>query len=118
MLELWNDGFKKNRIQSAYCCIDFLVLMEYLLSKNQKILGSEGCMKNRRSMLFLLICCSFLVVLISWSGASADTGQPIAVLPEIQYEFKPVPEGTQIHHGFKIQNKGTAPLNIEKIKTG
>jgi hypothetical protein len=28
MLESWNDGFKKSRIQSAYYCIDFLVLME------------------------------------------------------------------------------------------
>ena len=27
MLESWNDGFKENRSQSAYYCIDFLVLM-------------------------------------------------------------------------------------------
>ena len=37
MLELWNDGFKENRIQSAYYCIDSLVLVEYLLGKKQKI---------------------------------------------------------------------------------
>jgi hypothetical protein len=29
-MELWNDGFKENGIQSAYFCIDFLVLMQYL----------------------------------------------------------------------------------------
>lgn len=75
-------------------------------------------MKKRGPILLLLICCSLLAGSISWSGASADTGQPVAVLPEIQYEFKPVPEGTQIHHGFKILNKGTATLNIEKIRTG
>jgi hypothetical protein len=28
ILESWNNGFKENRIQSAYYCIDFLVLME------------------------------------------------------------------------------------------
>ena len=75
-------------------------------------------MKKRGPILLLLICCSFLAGSISWSGASADTGQPIAVLPEIQYEFKPVPEGTEIHHGIIIQNKGTATLNIEKVRTG
>ncbi|HIJ56005.1 MAG TPA: hypothetical protein HPQ03_07760 [Deltaproteobacteria bacterium] len=75
-------------------------------------------MIKRGPILLLLVCCSFLAGLFSWSGASADTDQPIAVLPEIQYEFKPVPEGTQIHHGFQIQNKGTATLNIEKVRTG
>ena len=75
-------------------------------------------MKKEGPILLVLICCSLLAGSISWSGASEDTGQPVAVLPEVQYEFKPVPDGTQIHHGFQIQNKGTAPLNIEKVRTG
>jgi len=36
-LESWNGGFKKNRIQNTYYCIDSLVLVEYLLGKKQKI---------------------------------------------------------------------------------
>ncbi len=79
--------------------------------------GSEDSMKGKRSIISTMIFCLLLAGTISWAGATED-GQPIAVLPEVQYEFKPVPEGTQIHHGFKIQNKGTATLNIEKIRTG
>ena len=75
-------------------------------------------MKHKRPILLVLICSVLLAGSVSWTDANADTGQPTAVLPEIQYEFKPVPEGTQIHHDLKIQNKGTAPLNIEKVRTG
>ena len=75
-------------------------------------------MKKQGPILLLLFCCAILAGSLSWSGASADSGRPIAVLPEVQYEFKPVPDGTQIQHGFKIQNKGTAVLNIEKVRTG
>ncbi|MBT9437775.1 MAG: hypothetical protein GAS50_01135, partial [Desulfobacterales bacterium] len=43
---------------------------------------------------------------------------PSAYLPVDNYEFDPVVEGAEIDHQFIIQNKGTAPLNIEKVKTG
>ena len=36
ILESWNDGFKENRIQSAYYCIDFLVLMEEIIGQKSK----------------------------------------------------------------------------------
>ena len=75
-------------------------------------------MNDRRSILLILICCTLWVSSVFRTDAQADTGQPKAVLPEVQYEFEPVPEGTQIHHDLNIQNKGTAPLNIEKVRTG
>ncbi len=65
----------------------------------------------------MMIGCLLRAGAISWNEASAE-GQPVAVLPEIQYEFEPVPDGTQIQHGFIIQNKGTATLKIEKVRTG
>lgn len=68
-------------------------------------------------MILAMICCYLLVGAVLWAGAS-ETGQPFAVLPEIQHEFKPVPDGTQIIHSFKIQNTGTAALDIEKVRTG
>ena len=43
---------------------------------------------------------------------------PAAFLATNSYEFQPVPEGTPIIHEFKIQNKGSAPLMIENVKTG
>jgi len=43
---------------------------------------------------------------------------PSAFLPAEEYEFKPVVDGVEITHDFIIQNRGTAPLIIQKVKSG
>ncbi len=43
---------------------------------------------------------------------------PAALLPTRSYEFEPVLEGDEVRHDFIIQNKGTAPLFITRVKTG
>jgi hypothetical protein len=63
----------------------------------------------------------FLLLFVSTLGLSAETPVkqgPKAVLTERIYEFEPVVEGTLVSHRFILQNKGDAPLIIEKIKTG
>lgn len=48
----------------------------------------------------------------------AKTGAPVALLEERSFTFTPVPEGTEVVHDFTIKNKGSAPLQIEQVKTG
>jgi hypothetical protein len=43
---------------------------------------------------------------------------PKAFLPVTQWEFESVVDGTAVVHDFVIQNRGDAPLNISKVKTG
>lgn len=43
---------------------------------------------------------------------------PKAFLPVTRWEFEPVVDGQHVVHEFAIQNKGNAPLNIERVKTG
>lgn len=43
---------------------------------------------------------------------------PQAVLPVDRYDFASVAEGVPVAHEFIIENSGTAPLIIEKVKTG
>ena len=43
---------------------------------------------------------------------------PQAVVPESHFEFESVVEGREVVHAFQIQNRGQAPLVIEKVKTG
>ena len=43
---------------------------------------------------------------------------PLAVIPIDRYDFEPVPEGNEVIHDYIVLNKGTAPLAIEKVKTG
>jgi hypothetical protein len=42
---------------------------------------------------------------------------PLAHLPALRYEFEPVMEGRKVTHDFVVQNKGSAPLEIQKVKT-
>jgi outer membrane protein OmpA-like peptidoglycan-associated protein len=47
-----------------------------------------------------------------------ESQAPAAVLPARGYEFEPVPDGVEVRHDFVLQNKGTAPLIISRVKTG
>ena len=42
---------------------------------------------------------------------------PVAHFPVARYEFEPVVEGQEVSHNFVIQNKGTALLEVQKVKT-
>jgi len=42
---------------------------------------------------------------------------PSAYLPAARYEFAAVVEGQEVSHNFVIQNKGTARLEVQKVKT-
>ena len=42
---------------------------------------------------------------------------PMAHVPALRYEFAPVMEGKEVMHDFVVQNKGSAPLEIQKVKT-
>ncbi len=47
-----------------------------------------------------------------------DQAKPAAFFPETRYEFSAVLDGTKVVHDFVIQNKGTATLKVERVKTG
>lgn len=52
-------------------------------------------------------------------GASEQTPPSLSVfVPESRYTFPTVIDGTEVTHDFTLQNKGDAPLVIEKVKTG
>ena len=43
--------------------------------------------------------------------------QPLAVVPAPVYQFDLVVEGQEVVHAFIVQNKGSAPLKIQRVKT-
>jgi len=43
---------------------------------------------------------------------------PSAEVPDRAFRFDPVVEGREVLHDFRVQNKGSAPLNISKVRTG
>jgi hypothetical protein len=47
--------------------------------------------------------------------ASMDS-VPQAVFPQTKFKFDPIFEGTEIKHDFVVENRGEAPLVINKIR--
>ena len=65
---------------------------------------------------FLLIC---LVAIPIASGAEDKSGEVLSyAVPEKQFTFQPVVEGTEVLHDFVILNMGTDVLSILNVKTG
>ena len=81
-------------------------------------------MVMNRIMVILAIAILFLSGFGSYaaqSGGGQSTNSdkvPSIFLPVSQWEFEPVVDGSSVVHDFVIQNKGDAPLNIAKVKTG
>ena len=71
--------------------------------------------------LFTVFFATFCIILFG-TGTFGLSEPPLQVpsvsIPNSQYTFSPVLDGTEITHGFVIQNKGDAPLAIEKVRTG
>lgn len=61
-------------------------------------------------------------ILLFGTGTIGLTGQslqtPSVLIPNSRYTFSPVLDGKEVTHDFIIQNKGDAPLAIEKVRTG
>jgi len=54
----------------------------------------------------------------SYAVQPADGPAPRAVLPESEYNFGKVVEGTQVRHEFILKNQGEGSLQIIKVEAG
>jgi hypothetical protein len=75
-------------------------------------------MKKKTLFLFFLAFCILFFETASFGKENKTPNLPSVFVPESRFEFAPVLDGTEITHDFIVQNKGTAPLKIEKVGTG
>jgi hypothetical protein len=73
----------------------------------------------------IIVVFVLLLFTVGSYAAQSQSGQATAsekiasvFLPVTKWEFTPVVDGKAVIHDFVIQNKGDAPLNISKVKTG
>ena len=67
---------------------------------------------------FALAFCVLFSATGSFGAQDKTIQSPTAFLPKTQYAFPPVLEGAEVLHDFILQNNGTAPLEIKKVRTG
>ena len=75
-------------------------------------------MKKKTLFLFFLASCILLFETASLGTENKTRDLPSVFVPESRFQFAPVLDGTEITHDFIVQNKGIAPLTIEKVRTG
>jgi hypothetical protein len=75
-------------------------------------------MKKKTLLLFFLACCVLFFESASLGTENKTPNVPSVFVLKSRYEFAPVLDGTEITHDFIVQNRGTAPLTIEKVRTG
>ena len=63
------------------------------------------------------ICVLFSAAVSVGDEGKGEKNRPVAFFPALKYEFLEILEGTKVTHDFIVQNKGTAPLKVEKVKT-
>ncbi|GAB6144306.1 hypothetical protein [Desulfocicer niacini] len=79
-------------------------------------------MKNIK-FIFLVALVSMALCVPVWSletkaESQADDPVPVAEIAVPEYRFDAVPEGTKVTHAYVIKNKGTALLEVVRVKTG
>lgn len=75
-------------------------------------------MRFRIHIPFIFLFLILFSVTSSLAGVKTAVKSPFAFLAVDSYEFEPVIDGAKVTYDFIIQNKGTATLKIENVKTG
>jgi len=75
-------------------------------------------MKLKHLSLSFTFVCILSFNCVAFGASKQATPSPSVFVPESRYKFSTVIDGTEVTHDFVIQNKGDAPLVIEKVKTG
>ena len=68
--------------------------------------------------LFALAVIIGMTLVAAVSFGDQEEAGPVAFFPKTLYEFSPVLDGAKVVHEFVVQNRGSATLNIERVKTG
>ena len=75
-------------------------------------------MIKKFSVCTILIFSILFIYSLSFGEETKEPISPIAFFSEKNFEFDKIVEGKQIEHYFKLINKGTAPLFVQKVKAG
>ncbi len=75
-------------------------------------------MKLKIFAIFFMVFCAVSFETDAFGASKQTHPSPSAFVPDSRYTFPPVLDGTEVTHDFVMQNKGDAPLKIEKVRTG
>lgn len=75
-------------------------------------------MMNFKKLLGYAVVLCLISVPFTLGEDSVPGASPSVFVPQAHFRFNPIPEGEALVHDFFVQNRGDAPLLIEKVQTG
>jgi hypothetical protein len=75
-------------------------------------------MKNLIKQILVIGIWILMVQVTAFGSEKVLGGSPVAEVVNPQYHFETTVEGSELVHDFFLKNTGTAPLHIQKVKTG
>ena len=75
-------------------------------------------MKNTVKFILVIVICMLAVQASVFGTEETPNGKPVALVVNPAYQFETAVEESELVHDFILKNTGTAPLNIEKVRTG
>jgi hypothetical protein len=71
-----------------------------------------------KNMFIKALVIGLLSVPLSFGENIPSDKSPSAFIPQSDFKFELIAEGEELVHDFTVQNRGNAPLVIEKVQTG
>jgi hypothetical protein len=91
--------------------------MRHKIFQFQLIINLEGVNMKLKALAALAIVL-FLTLFAAVCFGTKDQSAPSVFFPQTSFEFPAALDGAKVEHTFVIQNKGTATLKVERVKTG
>jgi copper(I)-binding protein len=88
------------------------MLAEFYMKNN-----GRNKVKNIKNIFFTaLIIMAFSTPVLSLE--TKGVAVPVVEISAPEYRFESVPEGAKVTHAYIVHNRGNAPLEVLKVKTG
>ncbi|SMC79251.1 hypothetical protein SAMN02746065_11082 [Desulfocicer vacuolatum DSM 3385] len=75
-------------------------------------------MKNIKNIFFAALVIMAFSTPATSLEAKDGNAVPVAEVSAPEFQFESVPEGSEVTHRYVIHNKGNAPLEVLRVKTG
>jgi len=102
--------------------ISFILFMALVMLSCQAVLAADAGQSMRHTAGRILIADNAPEASADGEAATANAaGQaapPNIMIPDPLFTFDTVVDGTEVVHDFRVYNRGTGDLAIEKVQTG
>jgi len=98
--------------------ISFILFMALIMLSWQTVLPANAGPSTRQTDGRILIADNATKNSVDGEAAKTKAAAPNIMIPDPLFTFDTVVDGSEVVHDFRVYNRGTGELAIEKVQTG